>query len=64
MRSLNNRLFTELSGQGNYIEFVDRSQKYFNNIEIKLEPWSVDILKSLFGIESNKTDDSDQMVIF
>lgn len=64
MRSLNNRYFKELSGQGNHIEFVERSQKYFNNKEIQLEPWSRDILKSLFKIEANITEDSNQMVIF
>jgi len=64
MRSLNNRTFKELSGQGNHIEFVDLTQKYFNNKEIMLEPWSNYILKNLFGIESQITEDSDQMVIF
>jgi len=64
MKSLNNRLFSELSGQGNFIEFVELKQETFNNDKMKLEPWSVDILKAHFDIDSLKVDDSVQTFLF
>ncbi|NLT50787.1 MAG: hypothetical protein GXX85_07735 [Ignavibacteria bacterium] len=64
MRTLDKKNFRELSGQGNYIEFVDLDQKYFRENNVELEPWSVDILSSLFNITTKITKDSSQMVIF
>lgn len=64
MRSLDKKLFKELSGQGNFIEFVDLTQEYFLENKIELEPWSVDILNSLYGIKTKTPKDSAQMVIF
>lgn len=62
-KALDGRIIRELSGQGVEIKFVVLDERVLNDYE-HLEPWTVEILRSLYSLKIERSSADYQMVIF
>ena len=62
-KTLNNKRFTELSGQSINVQFVDLNLQAFSDVGINtIEPWSADILHNIHSLNIHPSDK--QLVMF
>ncbi len=64
VKSLDQKTIIERTGKGSYVEFISLNQETISSYTNKIEPWSVAILKSLYGIKIPANKSESQLFMF